>query len=78
MQIVNDEKVSDICSVISQECLKFLKEIKFGRSHDFSAKRFHHSGAPLNLYMEKILSILKVLPFLFSSCSVIIMLFYLK
>ncbi|KAL5862252.1 hypothetical protein ACOSQ3_003532 [Xanthoceras sorbifolium] len=44
-----------------EECLKFLKEIQFGRSQDFSAKPFHHSSALLNLYMEKISTILKVL-----------------
>ncbi|KAK2650679.1 hypothetical protein Ddye_018168 [Dipteronia dyeriana] len=44
-----------------EECLKFLKEIQFGRSQDFSARPFHHSSALLNLYMEKISIILKVL-----------------
>ncbi|KAJ4727200.1 putative Ccr4-not transcription complex [Melia azedarach] len=44
-----------------EECLKFVKEIQFGRSQEFSAKPFNHSGALLNLYMEKISTILKVL-----------------
>lgn len=47
-------------SAIFQECLKFVKEIQFGRSQEFSAKPFNHSGALLNLYMEKISTILKV------------------
>ncbi|XP_044493750.1 CCR4-NOT transcription complex subunit 1-like [Mangifera indica] len=44
-----------------EECVKFVKEIQFGRSQDFSAKPFLHSGALLNLYMEKITTIMKVL-----------------
>ncbi|GAY41902.1 hypothetical protein CUMW_062890 [Citrus unshiu] len=47
--------------VFFEECLKFVKEVQFGRSQDFSAQPFHHSGALLNLYMEKIPVILKLL-----------------
>lgn len=47
-------------SLAFQECLKFVKEVQFGRSQDFSAQPFHHSDALLNLYMEKIPVILKV------------------
>ena len=44
-----------------QECLKFLKEIQFGGSQDFSTKTFHHSGAVLNLYAETSSTFMKVL-----------------
>ncbi|GAV69286.1 Not1 domain-containing protein/DUF3819 domain-containing protein [Cephalotus follicularis] len=47
--------------VFFQECLKFVKEIQFGGSQDFSAKPFHHSGAVLNLYMETSSTFLKIL-----------------
>lgn len=45
----------------SQECLKFLKEIQFGGSHDFSARPFQHSGAISNLYADATTTFLKVI-----------------
>ncbi|KHG29327.1 CCR4-NOT transcription complex subunit 1 [Gossypium arboreum] len=47
--------------VFLEECLKFLKEIQFGGSQEFSATPFHHSTAVLNLYLEASSTIIKVL-----------------
>uniref|UniRef100_A0A2N9FJB6 CCR4-NOT transcription complex subunit 1-like n=1 Tax=Fagus sylvatica TaxID=28930 RepID=A0A2N9FJB6_FAGSY len=47
--------------IFFEECLKFLKEIQFGGSQDFSTKTFHHSGAVLNLYAETSSTFMKVL-----------------
>ncbi|XVF79827.1 hypothetical protein PTKIN_Ptkin15bG0021000 [Pterospermum kingtungense] len=47
--------------VFFEECLKFLKEIQFGGSQEFSAKPFHHTTAVLNLYFEASSTIFKVL-----------------
>ncbi|KAB2002732.1 hypothetical protein ES319_D11G085800v1 [Gossypium barbadense] len=47
--------------VFLEECLKFLKEIQFGGSHEFSATPFHHTTAVLNLYLEASSTIIKVL-----------------
>ncbi|XP_024032955.1 CCR4-NOT transcription complex subunit 1 [Morus notabilis] len=47
--------------VFFEECLKFLKEIQFGGSHDFSARPFQHSGAISNLYADATTTFLKVL-----------------
>ncbi|KAF3440045.1 hypothetical protein FNV43_RR18323 [Rhamnella rubrinervis] len=44
-----------------EECLKFLKEVQFGGSHDFSARPFQHSGAVSNLYADTTTIFLKVL-----------------
>ncbi|XP_022732983.1 CCR4-NOT transcription complex subunit 1-like isoform X3 [Durio zibethinus] len=44
-----------------EECLKFLKEIQFGGSQEFSAKPFHHTTAVLNLYLEASSTFFKVL-----------------
>ena len=48
-------------SLSFQECLKFLKEIQFGGSQDFSTKAFHDSGAVSNLYLETSSTFMKVL-----------------
>ncbi|XP_007052185.2 PREDICTED: CCR4-NOT transcription complex subunit 1 [Theobroma cacao] len=47
--------------VFFEECLKFLKEIQFGGSQEFSAKPFHHTTAVLNLYLEASSTFFKVL-----------------
>ncbi|XVF22765.1 hypothetical protein REPUB_Repub12eG0199200 [Reevesia pubescens] len=47
--------------VFFEECLKFLKEIHFGGSQEFSAKPFHHSTAVLNIYLEASSTFFKVL-----------------
>ncbi|KAK8565927.1 hypothetical protein V6N12_059472 [Hibiscus sabdariffa] len=47
--------------VVLEECLKFLKEIQFGGSQEFSAKPFCHSTAVSNLYLEASSTIIKVL-----------------
>ncbi|MED6130919.1 hypothetical protein PIB30_005208 [Stylosanthes scabra] len=47
--------------VFFEECLKFVKDIHFGRSHNLSGKSFHQSGAVLNLYAETTPTFLKVL-----------------
>lgn len=44
-----------------QECLKFLREIQFGGSHDFSARPFQHSGAISSLYSDATSTFLKVI-----------------
>ncbi|XVE76912.1 hypothetical protein DITRI_Ditri13aG0018400 [Diplodiscus trichospermus] len=47
--------------VFFEECLKFLKEMQFGGSQEFSAKPFHHTTAVLNLYLEASSTFFKVL-----------------
>ncbi|TYH38529.1 hypothetical protein ES332_D12G116000v1 [Gossypium tomentosum] len=47
--------------VFFEECLKFLKEIQFGGSQEFSAKPFHHTTAVLNLYLEASTTFFKIL-----------------
>ncbi|XVF73469.1 hypothetical protein PTKIN_Ptkin12aG0203600 [Pterospermum kingtungense] len=47
--------------VFFEECLKFLKDIQFGGSQEFSAKPFHHATAVLNLYLESSSTFFKVL-----------------
>ncbi|KAL4599949.1 hypothetical protein ACB092_11G164000 [Castanea dentata] len=47
--------------IFFEECLKFLKEIQFGGSQDFSTKAFHDSGAVSNLYLETSSTFMKVL-----------------
>ncbi|PON57727.1 CCR4-NOT transcription complex subunit [Trema orientale] len=47
--------------IFLEECLKFLKEIQFGGSHDFSTRPFQHSGAISNLYADATTTFLKVL-----------------
>ncbi|XP_040991398.1 CCR4-NOT transcription complex subunit 1-like isoform X2 [Juglans microcarpa x Juglans regia] len=47
--------------IFFEECLNFLKEIQFRGSQDFSPKRFHHSGAVVNLYVETSSTFVKVL-----------------
>ncbi|OMP00668.1 hypothetical protein COLO4_12469 [Corchorus olitorius] len=47
--------------VFFEECLKFLKEIQFGGSQEFSAQPFHHATAVLNIYLEASSTVLKVL-----------------
>nr|XP_025640967.1 CCR4-NOT transcription complex subunit 1 isoform X1 [Arachis hypogaea] len=47
--------------VFFEECLKFVKDIHFGRSQSLSGKSFHQSGAVLNLYAETTPTFLKVL-----------------
>ncbi|KAF7825292.1 CCR4-NOT transcription complex subunit 1 isoform X1 [Senna tora] len=47
--------------VFFEECLKFLKDIHFGGSHNLSSKSFHQSTAVLNLYLETTATFLKVL-----------------
>ncbi|XWS35646.1 hypothetical protein CRYUN_Cryun20dG0014500 [Craigia yunnanensis] len=54
--------------VFFEECLKFLKEIQFGGSQEFSAKPFHHTTAVLNFYLEASSTLFK---FLKSSTGVI-------
>lgn len=44
-----------------QECLKFLKEIHYGGSQDFSTKPFYPSNAFSNIYLETASTFLKVL-----------------
>ncbi|XP_019058124.1 PREDICTED: CCR4-NOT transcription complex subunit 1 isoform X2 [Tarenaya hassleriana] len=48
-------------NVFFEECLKFIKDIHFGESKDFSVKHFHPSGTIFNLYLEATSSVLKVL-----------------
>ncbi|KAF4401859.1 hypothetical protein G4B88_013146 [Cannabis sativa] len=47
--------------IFFEECLKFLKEIQFGGSHDFSTRPFQHSGAISNLYADATSTFLKAL-----------------
>ncbi|KAL4353352.1 hypothetical protein GQ457_06G032980 [Hibiscus cannabinus] len=47
--------------VFLEDCLKFLKEIQFGGSQEFSAKPFRHATAVSNLYLEASSTIIKVL-----------------
>ncbi|GMI99089.1 hypothetical protein like AT1G02080 [Hibiscus trionum] len=47
--------------VFFEACLKFLKEIQFSGSQEFSAKPFHHTTAVLNLYLEASAAFFKVL-----------------
>ncbi|XVF33558.1 hypothetical protein REPUB_Repub17cG0178700 [Reevesia pubescens] len=47
--------------VFFEECLKFLKDIQFGGSQEFSAKPFHHTTAVLNFYLEASSTFFKVL-----------------
>ncbi|GMI98283.1 hypothetical protein like AT1G02080 [Hibiscus trionum] len=47
--------------VFLEDCLKFLKEIQFSGSQEFSAKPFRHSTAVSNLYLEASSTIIKVL-----------------
>ncbi|XP_022944795.1 CCR4-NOT transcription complex subunit 1-like isoform X1 [Cucurbita moschata] len=44
-----------------EECLKFLKEIHYGGSQDFSTKPFYPSNAFSNIYLETASTFLKVL-----------------
>ncbi|BBG97359.1 transcription regulator [Prunus dulcis] len=44
-----------------EECVKFLKDIQFGGSQDFSTRPFQHSGAVSNLYVDTATTFSKVL-----------------
>ena len=44
----------------SQECVRFLREIQLGGSHDFSATPFQHAGGMSNLYADATTIFLKV------------------
>ena len=66
------------CMVHFQECLKFLKEIQFGGSPEFSAKPFHHTTAVLNFYLEASSTFFEVLSLLVGySCDPLLICFYL-
>ncbi|XP_048431931.1 CCR4-NOT transcription complex subunit 1 isoform X3 [Pyrus x bretschneideri] len=47
--------------IFFEECIKFLKEIQFGGSQDFSTRPFQHSGAVSNIYVDTATIFLKVL-----------------
>ncbi|KAL0012818.1 hypothetical protein SO802_007926 [Lithocarpus litseifolius] len=47
--------------ISTMECLKFLMEIQFGGSQDFSTNLFHDSGAVSNRYLETSSTFMKVL-----------------
>ncbi|XP_039063628.1 CCR4-NOT transcription complex subunit 1-like isoform X2 [Hibiscus syriacus] len=47
--------------VFLEECLRFLKEIQFGGSQEFSAEPFRHATAVSNLYLEACSTIIKIL-----------------
>ncbi|XP_015889443.2 uncharacterized protein LOC107424219 isoform X1 [Ziziphus jujuba] len=47
--------------IFFEECLKFLKEVQFGGSHDFSTQPFQRSDAVSNLYAGTTATISKVL-----------------
>ncbi|KAE8699711.1 transcription factor UNE10-like [Hibiscus syriacus] len=44
-----------------EECIRFLKEIQFGGSQEFSAKPFRHATAVSSLYLEACSTIIKIL-----------------
>lgn len=56
-----NSNLSTYKDVFFEECLKFLREIQFGGSHDFSARPFQHSGAISNLYSDATSTFLKAL-----------------
>ncbi|XP_022770231.1 CCR4-NOT transcription complex subunit 1-like isoform X3 [Durio zibethinus] len=47
--------------VFFEECLKFLKDIQFSGSQEFSARPFHHTTTVLNFYLETSSTFFKVL-----------------
>ncbi|KAM2315112.1 hypothetical protein ACFX1S_028052 [Malus domestica] len=47
--------------IFFEECIKFLKEIQFSGSQDFSTRPFQHSGAVSNIFVDTATIFLKVL-----------------